>query len=207
MKVFAYLRSGIGSVRQWHWISSAVCLVGMLLFSVTGITLNHASAIPADLKVIEKESVLPEQLLVTLQQANKMQATERVPKPLRRWLQQEQHIHVRPTAKVEWASDELYVALPRPGGDAWFTVDLNSGDFFYENTTRGLISYLNDLHKGRDTGTAWRWFIDVFAGACIVFTITGLILLTRQTRHRPTTWPVVGLGFVVPLILIILFVH
>jgi len=29
-------------LRQWHWISSAVCLVLMLLFAASGITLNHA---------------------------------------------------------------------------------------------------------------------------------------------------------------------
>ncbi|MBU2328652.1 MAG: PepSY-associated TM helix domain-containing protein, partial [Alphaproteobacteria bacterium] len=35
-------------VRQfhtWHWMSSAICLVGMILFAVTGITLNHAGSI------------------------------------------------------------------------------------------------------------------------------------------------------------------
>ena len=36
------------TLHQWHWISSAVCLVGMLLFAVTGITLNHAAQIDAE---------------------------------------------------------------------------------------------------------------------------------------------------------------
>ena len=35
------------TLHQWHWISSAVCLIGMLLFAITGITLNHASKIEA----------------------------------------------------------------------------------------------------------------------------------------------------------------
>src|SRR5690554_7361054 len=30
---------------QWHWISSALAVFGMMLFSVTGITLNHAGQI------------------------------------------------------------------------------------------------------------------------------------------------------------------
>src|SRR4051812_14498701 len=30
------------NLHQWHWISSALCLLGMFLFSITGITLNHA---------------------------------------------------------------------------------------------------------------------------------------------------------------------
>jgi len=27
---------------RWHWISAAICLVGMILFAITGVTLNHA---------------------------------------------------------------------------------------------------------------------------------------------------------------------
>ncbi|HAS28949.1 MAG TPA: hypothetical protein DCS56_02430, partial [Alcanivorax sp.] len=34
-------------LHQWHWISSALCLISMVLFSVTGITLNHAADIDA----------------------------------------------------------------------------------------------------------------------------------------------------------------
>jgi hypothetical protein len=34
-------------LHQWHWISSAMCLLGMFLFAITGITLNHASQIEA----------------------------------------------------------------------------------------------------------------------------------------------------------------
>ncbi|WP_375269584.1 PepSY-associated TM helix domain-containing protein, partial [Phenylobacterium sp.] len=36
----AFLRQ----VLRWHWISAAICLIGMMLFAVTGITLNHAGA-------------------------------------------------------------------------------------------------------------------------------------------------------------------
>ncbi len=107
----------------------------------------------------------------------------------------------------EWSGDELYVALHRPGGDAWLAIDLGSGELLYELTDRGWIAYFNDLHKGRDTGPAWRWFIDVFAVACVVFCGSGLLLLQRQAARRPSTWPVVGLGVVIPLLLLIAFVH
>ena len=46
----------------WHWISSALALFGMLLFAITGITLNHAGQIPATPEVQTIEAVLPSSL-------------------------------------------------------------------------------------------------------------------------------------------------
>ena len=47
------------TLHQWHWISAAVCLVGMLLFAVTGITLNHAARIEATPTVVHVNDTLP----------------------------------------------------------------------------------------------------------------------------------------------------
>jgi hypothetical protein len=49
--------------RVWHWITGAATLVGMLLFAVTGITLNHAGQIEGQPVVTEIERVLPAELL------------------------------------------------------------------------------------------------------------------------------------------------
>ena len=195
----------LGSLRQWHWISSAVCLVGMLLFAATGITLNHAAIIPATPVVTSIESVLPPSVLDAVIVPDSDKAS--LSKDLRAWLERELGLYIPASARGEWSDEEVYVALPRPGGDAWLSIDLAGGDILYERTTRGWIAYLNDLHKGRDTGTAWSWFIDVFAIACVVFCVSGLLLLQRHAGSRPSTWPMVGLGLVIPLILIILFVH
>jgi len=194
----------LGTVRQWHWISSALCLVGMLLFAITGITLNHAGQIRVEPQTSTIEAELPMQLLDGLEQPDSGRAP--LPAALADWLGQEQGIRAA-GAVAEWSEDEIYLALPRPGGDAWLAIDLVTGDVFYEQTSRGLIAYLNDLHKGRNTGSAWFWFIDVFSVACVVFCVTGLILLYRHADSRPTTWPMVGLGLVIPLLLIILFIH
>lgn len=193
----------LGTLRQWHWISSALCLVGMLLFAVTGITLNHAAQIEASPQVIERQARLPEALQRELQ-AQPPEAG--MPEPLRTWLESELEIDLT-ERDAEWTDGELYVALPRAGGDAWLSLELESGELLYEFTDRGWISYLNDLHKGRNTGVAWSWFIDIFAGACVVFSLTGLLLLQRHAAGRPTTWPLVGLGLVVPVLLALLFIH
>ncbi|HEY8386270.1 MAG TPA: PepSY-associated TM helix domain-containing protein [Porticoccaceae bacterium] len=195
----------LGSVRQWHWISSALCLVGMLLFAVTGITLNHAAAISTTPRIQTVELTVPADLLVSLEIPD--DGVGPLPDKLRRWLDDKHGLVVGDDAKGEWDDAEVYVSLPRPGGDAWLSLDLESGELLYERTDRGWVSYLNDLHKGRNTGLAWSWFIDLFAVACVVFCVTGLVLLYRQTVSRPSTWPMVGLGLVIPLLLVVLFVH
>ena len=47
----------------------------------------------------------------------------------------------------------------------------------------------------------------MFAIACLVFCITGLFLLQMHAHQRGMTWPMVGLGLLVPLLLLLLLVH
>ena len=194
-------------LHQWHWLSAAACLIGMVLFSITGFTLNHASWIAAKPAVTSTTAELPADLLKSLQGlAAGENAKPALPTELRRWL--DEQLSVQPDdGKAEWSPDEIYVSLPRPGGDAWMTIDLASGTVTHEITDRGWISYFNDLHKGRNTGAAWSLFLDVFAIAALIFAVTGLFLLKMHASHRPATWPMVGLGLVLPLLLAILFIH
>jgi hypothetical protein len=191
-------------LRQWHWISSAICLVAMLLFSLTGITLNHAAQIGATPRVQSLTAQLPEQVLTQLREVSADGGA--LPASLRAWLAAQWSVRVGPHA-AEWADDEVYLSLPRPGGDAWLSVNLDDGRIEYERTDRGWIAYFNDLHKGRNAGAAWGWFIDVFAVACVIFSLTGLLLLKLHAAQRGATWPMVGLGVVVPLLLAIVFIH
>jgi hypothetical protein len=197
------------TLHQWHWISSALCLLGMVMFSVTGITLNHASQIESRPKVVTREAELPENLqsLLTAAAAKaRPGAAAALPGEVEQWLSANLPVDLRDRV-AEWSQDEVYVPLPRPGGDAWVRIGLEGGAVEYESTDRGWISYLNDLHKGRHSGVAWSWFIDVFAVACLLFSITGLLILKMHAPSRPTTWPMVGMGIVVPALLALLFVH
>jgi hypothetical protein len=191
-------------MRQWHWISAAVCLIGMLLFAITGITLNHAAQIEAKPSVSAMTKQVPSGLLVSLRKA----AADRtaLPKPLLDWIATEMSVNAADRA-IEWSPQEAYISLPRPGGDAWLSIALDSGEAQYERTDRGWLAYLNDLHKGRNTGAVWSWFLDIFAVACVVFCLTGLVLLQLMASGRKMTWPLVGLGLVVPLLLAVFFMH
>jgi hypothetical protein len=193
---------------QWHWISSAICLVGILLFSATGITLNHASQIEAQPTTTRQETATPSSINLQLQQVAQ-QATEQkiLPNNVKNWLINQQGIRLTSESQIEWSAEEVYISLPKAGGDAWARFSLADAQFEYESTSRGLVSLLNDLHKGRHTGTVWQWFIDLFAVACLIFSLTGLFILQQHARRRPMVWPLVGAGLIIPALLVVFFVH
>lgn len=191
-------------LHRWHWISSAVSLVVLLLFSVTGFTLNHAARIEASPQVTRHAATLPAPLLRQLGGAHAKGAP--VPSPVAAFVRDGTGL-VIDRRGGEWSDDEIYVSLPRPGGDGWVSIDRETGEVQSEVTDRGWLAYLNDLHKGRNTGPVWSWFIDVFALACLVFAITGLLLLKMHAGQRGMTWPMVALGFVLPVVLALVFIH
>lgn len=192
-------------LHQWHWISAALSLIGLLLFAVTGITLNHAAQIPAEPVTVEQTATLPAPLLDRLT-AFPEETTDPVPAAVARWAAEAFKVRIagRPT---ETTADEIYVSLPEPGGDGWLTIDRATGEALRERTTRGWVAWLNDLHKGRNTGPVWYWFIDVFAAACVVFAVTGFALTWMHARQRPSTWPLLGLGLLIPAVIALLFIH
>ncbi|WCM25608.1 PepSY-associated TM helix domain-containing protein [Sphingomonas sp. QA11] len=192
-------------LHTWHWISSALSLVGLLLFAVTGFTLNHAADIEAKPTVVAKAAALPAPLLRAVAPVEGPDVKKPLPPEVATWV--EAHFPASARGDAEWSADEIYLALPRPGGDGWVSINRASGAVTSEFTDRGWISYLNDLHKGRNSGAAWKWFIDIFAFACLVFALTGLVLLQLHAAKRPITWPLVALGLAIPAGLAVFFIH
>jgi uncharacterized protein len=190
-------------LRQWHWISSAICLAGLLLFAVTGYTLNHAADLEAEPKTVRVEKVLDAATLAALARAK-----DKAPLPsivvTAVKAQTGADIAKRP---ADVSDDEIFVDLAGPGVGSSVTIIPETGELIYERTTRGTIAVLNDLHKGRHTGAVWSWFIDILAVACVVFSVTGLGLLWVYSKNRAITWPLVAAGIGLPVILFLLFVH
>lgn len=189
-----------------HWISSAVCLFGLIIFALTGVTLNHAGQIESRPAIVRLADTLPASLLTGLRR----QATSPQPQALSEACMQWLHARFGLTGLdgvAEWSADEVYLALPRPGGDAWLRIGLMDGEVEYERTDRGWIAWLNDLHKGRHTGAAWRAFIDLLAVGCLLFALSGLLILKIHAAQRGLTWPLLGLGVLLPALLVLLFIH
>jgi hypothetical protein len=198
-------------LHTWHWVSSAICLIGLLLFTITGITLNHAADIEGQAQSENVSAQLPQSLLAKLAEEAPQsdysggEVKASLPMPVAAWI--EDQLPVRARAEAEWSDTEVYLPAPRPGGDAWLTIDLATGAISGEVSSRGVVAYFNDLHKGRNSGTAWFWFIDVFAAASLVFALTGLFLLQLHAAKRKSTWPLVALGLLIPTAIAVIFIH
>ena len=189
-------------LHTWHWISSAISLICMIIFSITGITLNHSNYFESKAQETRLTKVLPKNILDSL---NNIQVTDRlhIPIELNNWIENniEEKIDIQ-KYNYDWNDYEIYFQNPIPGGDKWLSIDLENGSLEYMHTNRGVVAWLNDLHKGRNTGQVWIWFIDIFSIATLIFCITGLILLQIHSKNRPSTWYITGLGLIIPAILL-----
>jgi hypothetical protein len=192
-------------LHTWHWMSSAISLVGLLLFAITGFTLNHAAEIEASPKSVERAAQLPPPLLAQVKPDDAPDSKKPLPADVAKFVGEK--LQMPTVGNAEWSIDTVYLALPRPGGDGWISIDRETGEVTSEVSSRGWIAYLNDLHKGRNSGAVWKWFIDIFVLACIVFTLTGLVLLWMHSKHRKSTWPIVFAGLAIPAALAVFFIH
>jgi uncharacterized protein len=192
-------------LHGWHWMSSALSLVGLLLFAITGFTLNHAGEIEGAPQTREATAQLPPPLLAQVRADDAPDQRKPLPAAVARFVGD--RVRMDAAGEAEWSADQIYLSRPRPGGDGWIAIDRTTGAVTSETSSRGWIAYLNDLHKGRNAGPAWKWFIDLFVLACLVFTLTGLVLLWMHSRHRRSTWPLVAAGLAIPALVAVFLIH
>jgi hypothetical protein len=87
------------------------------------------------------------------------------------------------------------IAFKGPGYAADLSFDVTTGAYKLSINEAGLLAAMNDVHKGRDTGSGWKWVIDVAGGLLVVVALTGLgiqLFLRKRRRRALTTAAVLG---------------
>jgi len=142
----------------------------LLFFAVTGITLNHQSALNGEPKASRFTGSLD------LSWVN--------PPPGREIARSEivtalRHAHGIKAALKDFRVDdnEIAVTFKGPGYAADGFIDRKKGTYDLTESRLGLVAIINDLHKGRDTGNAWANIIDISAAFMVLVSLTGLILI------------------------------
>lgn len=193
------MRLRCGSLRQWHWISSALGLAGLLFFAATGITLNHAEQLESRPEHSGRQVQLPEALH---QHVQSLPPESELPQEVQQWIEQQvQH----PLAKqaMEWQDGVLSAHLTHLLGEEDLQLHLESGILELESTQYGWITVLNHLHTNRYASALWSGFVDLFAISCLIFSFSGLLILKRHASGRLSTWPLIGLGLLTPVLLVL----
>jgi hypothetical protein len=79
---------------------------------------------------------------------------------------------------------ECDLTFKGPGYSADVRIDRATGHYELTANQMGVGAVINDLHKGRDAGPAWKWFIDISAVLLVFISLTGLTLIWFVQRHR-----------------------
>lgn len=101
---------------------------------------------------------------------------------------------------------QIEVSFKAPGYSADAFVDRDTGKYDLTETRNGIVAVMNDLHKGRDTGKAWSWVIDLSAGLLVLVSVTGLVLIWFMHKRRKNGLLLALAGGVVCFLMYRLFV-
>ncbi len=154
-------------LSRWLHIYLSMLSFGVLLFfAVTGLTLNHTEWFSGAQRTVQIKGRLPGAWLQG--RVAKLEIVEQLRK-----------IHHVPGTLSDFRIEEAQcsVSFKGPAYTADIFIDRKTGIYDLTETRMGFVALLNDLHKGRDSGRAWAWVIDLSAGLMILVSFSGLILI------------------------------
>lgn len=175
-------------VSRWlHIYLSMVSFAIVFFFAVTGLTLNHTDWFASQQRTAQLKGNVEVKWVKT--DAEDKVAKLEIVEQLRR-------THNIKAALSEFRIDEAQcaVSFKGPGYSADAFINRESGEYDLTENRLGFVAVLNDLHKGRDTGRAWAWLIDVSAVFMTLVSLTGMALIFFLKRRRVSglTMTVVG---------------
>jgi hypothetical protein len=159
--------------RWLHVYLSMVSFAILFFFAVTGLTLNHQQWFAKQQKTVQYKGALDPKSLRP--EVDKLAVVE--------FLRSHHHIA---SAVSEFRVDngQCSVSFKGPGYTADVFIDRETGAYDVTESKMGLAAVLNDLHKGRDSGRAWSWIIDVSAVFMTLVSASGIVLLLFLQKRR-----------------------
>ena len=184
--------------RRLHVYISMALLLVVLFFSVTGITLNRPELFEASKPNIQSHDLTLPSHLFSIQNDR----LEPNAAAFQSFLVEQAGVSGKPSGLDVYAEiedgelvvGEVSMDFKGPGYNASVFADVVMQTVEVETTDYGVIALLNDLHKGRNSGEVWKWFIDITALLMIFFVITGVCLLLpkKKTLNTSIKWMLFG---------------
>lgn len=150
------------------WLSAFAFLI-LMFFALTGLFLNNPDWFePAKDENTVTVSMTPELLA-------KVKGQENPSTDILNFVRAE-HALVGRYQSSEVLDGEVMIRLESPAGstDVWAMLD--TGEIEVSSKPASTVSLINDLHRGKNAGTAWSWLIDISAITILILSIAGFIL-------------------------------
>jgi hypothetical protein len=156
----------------------------VLLFAITGLTLNHDDFGLSPPRITKSTISLSADVLEHPDRSTLGQHLRDM-------------LEVRsPITDYREDSDQIQVTFAAPGRRTVVTVNRAERTGDVETETRGLLGRLDDLHKGFDSGPVWPWIIDLSAILLTLSAVTGMVTLIAFRGRRRSGFIVAALGVV-----------
>ena len=185
--------------RWLHTYLSMFGLAALLLFSVTGITLNHPDWLAGEPQVQRIDGELnPAWVAVS----------DSIPVARLEIVEHLRNAHNIKAGLNDFYMDERECSISFRGpayvADAF--IDRSTGSYVLLVTASGFIAILNDLHKGSDAGGVWTVVIDIAAISMILISLTGFVMILFVKKRKASGLILALIGTALLFILYYLFV-
>ncbi len=105
-----------------------------------------------------------------------------------------------PVTQFNPSDDEIEVDFAGPSRRAQIFIQRDSGEARATFENRGVVGLMADLHKGAETGWAWRYVLDITSVWIALSSITGMIMLLALPKRRRLGLIITVLGALITLV-------
>ena len=148
-------------------------------FAATGLTLNHAEWFESQRNTVRYQGTLNAAWIKTPDP--KAVAQDKIVAYLRRTNGVKGDV-----SDFHVDDSQCEVLFKGPGYETDASIDRDTGKYDLRVSRSGFVAVLNDLHKGRDTGSRWSAVIDFSAILMTLVSLTGLTLIFFLNKRRLT---------------------
>lgn len=181
--------------RTLHIYVTMYAFILMLFFAFTGFFLNHEEWFTrGEAAPLEKTGTIPGVMLVA---PDKLAIVE---------LLRSQYGANGAVTTFDVDADQMHIELAGPGRGTTAEIDRVSGALRVSIEARGWVVRMDDLHRGKNSGRAWSWIIDISAISLFLGSLTGILMWVGLPRRRKLGLVALGVSVAMCLGLYWLFV-
>ncbi|GLR14730.1 peptidase [Chitinimonas prasina] len=185
--------------RMLHAYLSAFAFIALMLFSLSGLLLNHPDWFKGKAESQEHTLTLtPAELIEAQRSDDPVRAAAAI-------------VAERLPLKGEYKSGELMdseaqVRFEGVSGKSDLFINLQDGQVEATIEAATLTTMLHDLHRGKNSGAAWSWVIDLTAILTLLFSLLGYVLFFSLRFRLATSLKLTAVSLVILGGIIVVFV-